>query len=820
MALFEPWSVVAPIAVLQAVFDLGTDRYGMIAGWPCDAMECLKLFHKALGRPNNEDCWFIEEQLHYPSGIPKDARSEISQVLHQIASSKGAILDNSPKTLVLSILPYMLRTDDSDAEQLDGEWVTATFTEWDAAVNLAPFFRSNPPCSEYHVKAVVYHLHPADGPIKTKCGHYVAYVKQAQLWHLANDSSVSAVLMSGLSGVPYVLVLERKDVPGANLVAKQVQQPAAEILVEIPDVVPRFENSTGSESEGFDVSDSQEDDALAELSDGQGDEPLAKRQRPSGKHRSDRRQDRSMRQQDRSDRQQDRSIRQQDRSNRQQDRSTRWQFREWDREDLRRRCTRKAIADCEKEMTWEEPKHCPALEFQRKVRSINCPCVARPWWAGAVWKEDIDDEWKQILTRYTPGMLVHKEDVDEIDRIHLAELDRIHWKSLAEKRWDIQRRYQEYPFRFPDDIPRTRRCCGKPMSPAEMARCGKECRMNATWHPDVIGLPLLFEPYTPSPADTAWYPKELLDEARCARLGIRTISINFPFRTADGQVVLKPLQRDERDVEPWTGRGMWSEWRVPPLFPNHPAFIHPAILQDPTSWDNVMWETEGIHAGAAATIYVNILWKGIFAKAQAEAWHLPYPWELKICSSEGFRTGWPLQLLPDGRYDNIIYLPDGRFQPYSGSPDAFWGSLWEFWWTSWRTQGKMRDHIPEFIQTVAEHTEMTELRRDDPVDLDMPVFPHLYIEYVVGQTIEHYVEQSRVKSPTRTISRRMFSDIAVDIRIAFSIGIQRSRHEPMFTRRQILRLRNVVVEKCNEVTYGIRAVDTIPADDVIFIRPM
>ena len=97
---------------------------------------------------------------------------------------------------------------------------------------------------------------------------------------------------------------------------------------------------------------------------------------------------------------------------------------------------------------------------------------------------------------------------------------------------------------------------------------------------------------------------------------------------------------------------------------------------------------------------------------------------------------------------------------------------------------------------------MTELRRDDPVDLDMPVFPHLYIEYVVGQTIEHYVEQSCVKSPTRTSSRRMFSDIAVDIRIAFSIGIQRSRHEPMFTRRQILRLRNVVVEKCNKVTYG------------------
>ena len=205
---------------------------------------------------------------------------------------------------------------------------------------------------------------------------------------------------------------------------------------------------------------------------------------------------------------------------------------------------------------------------------------------------------------------------------------------------------------------------------------------------------------------------------------------------------------------------MWSEWRVPPLFPNHPAFIHPAILQDPTSWDNVMWETDQMNARAAATIYVNILWKGIFAKARAEAWHLPYPWELKICSSEGFRTGWPLQLLRGS--DKIIYLPDGRFQPYSGSPDAYLRKLWEFWWKRWRTQTKMGDHSPEFIQN------SWALRRDDPVDLDMPVFPHLYIEYVVGQTIEHYVEQSRVKAPYRTISRRMFSDIEVEIGIAFS----------------------------------------------------
>ena len=32
------WSVVAPLAVLQAIFDLGVERSGVIAGWPCDAM--------------------------------------------------------------------------------------------------------------------------------------------------------------------------------------------------------------------------------------------------------------------------------------------------------------------------------------------------------------------------------------------------------------------------------------------------------------------------------------------------------------------------------------------------------------------------------------------------------------------------------------------------------------------------------------------------------------------------------------------------------------------------------------------------------------
>ena len=170
------------------------------------------------------------------------------------------------------------------------------------------------------------------------------------------------------------------------------------------------------------------------------------------------------------------------------------------------------------------------------------------------------------------------------------------------------------------------------MSPAEMARCGKECRMNATWHPRVIGLPVFFEPDTPSPADTAWYPRELLKEARYALQGIRCDGAGHPM--------WGPLfsYHSHDNFEPWRGVGMWSEWRAPPLFPNHPAFIHPAILQDPTSWDNVMWETDQMNARAAATIYVNILWKGIFANVGAIDHDPSHPERSVICALQYLAT--------------------------------------------------------------------------------------------------------------------------------------------------------------------------------------
>ena len=103
-------SVVVPIDLLQCLFDLGTERYGMIAGWQFAALECFKLFHHALGSPNNDDCWFWGQHLQYPSGFDDNVHIGISLVLNQMATVKGVIRNSAPATLVLSVLPYRLHT--------------------------------------------------------------------------------------------------------------------------------------------------------------------------------------------------------------------------------------------------------------------------------------------------------------------------------------------------------------------------------------------------------------------------------------------------------------------------------------------------------------------------------------------------------------------------------------------------------------------------------------------------------------------------------------------------------------------------------------
>ena len=241
------WSVMVPLELLQCLFELAAERYGMIAGRQFDAVECFKLFHNALGSPNDLSCYFLDVVLQYPRDYPKDVHYGISQVLYQIAAATGHIRNTPPPTLVLSVLPYLLRT------ETDAEWVDLTISGWDVPIDLAPFFRHGAADANYYVKAVVYHLHSPDGPVVLSSGHYVAYVKQGGLWHLANDRSVRPVLMTGLRGLPYLLVLERVDVPGEELIPKAVQGHASEIAVDVADALGQLAlaRPASSGSQGF-----------------------------------------------------------------------------------------------------------------------------------------------------------------------------------------------------------------------------------------------------------------------------------------------------------------------------------------------------------------------------------------------------------------------------------------------------------------------------------------------------------------------------------------------------------------------------------------
>ena len=111
------WSVIVPVDVLQCLFDLGTERYGMLAGRQTDILECFKLFHTALGSPCNTECWFLEDPLTYPCNCPNGVLIGIGQLLNIIAADKGVIANSVPATLVLSILPYRLVT------ETDAVWV-------------------------------------------------------------------------------------------------------------------------------------------------------------------------------------------------------------------------------------------------------------------------------------------------------------------------------------------------------------------------------------------------------------------------------------------------------------------------------------------------------------------------------------------------------------------------------------------------------------------------------------------------------------------------------------------------------------------------
>ena len=114
----------------------------------------------------------------------------------------------------------------------------------------------------------------------------------------------------------------------------------------------------------------------------------------------------------------------------------------------------------------------------------------------------------------------------------------------------------------------------------------------------------VFEPYTPSPADTAWYPRELKAEARQAFRGIRAVEVNIPM-------VSRPVTRDERHVEPWTGCGMWSEWQVPRYCSQHWPEHAPKSMTRGGEKCSALNNAAPLAPGGPATANAGVAWRAL-----------------------------------------------------------------------------------------------------------------------------------------------------------------------------------------------------------------
>ena len=374
-------------------FSVGTERYAMIAGRQSDAMDCFYIFCDSVGLSPGPQCWIPtpEQMLQYPQAIDEDMHMSIAQLVHMLHANEPITVPVPPKTFVLGLVPFRMIT------ETDAEWVVAAVSGWDDTVDMSPFCLDHAQCTEYLVKAVVYHVHPLEGPANLRCGHYITYFKHGHRWHLANDSQVDLVLMAGLRGLPYIVVMERINALEEDVVAIHDEGEPTEIPVEIP-AAPVSESATahasasdsGTESNaesqlqadrkpipsfisGVQNSTASRSQAPAEttastsgnirqasskkrpaktLNAGTAGQDIRKYFKTADNDLSSREQkaqDLSGQQQDRSGRQQDRSGQQQDRSGRQQDRSGRQEDRSG-RKRLSREFTAKAIKDVDKEV--------------------------------------------------------------------------------------------------------------------------------------------------------------------------------------------------------------------------------------------------------------------------------------------------------------------------------------------------------------------------------------------------------------------------------------------------------------------------------------
>ena len=171
-------------------------------------MDCFYIFCDSVGLSPGPQCWIPtpEQMLHYPQAIDEEMHMSIAQLVHMLHPKEPISVSVPPKTFVLGLVPCRMIT------ETDAEWVVVAVSGWDGMVDMSSFCLDKAQCTEYLVKAVVYHAHPLEGPANLRCGHYITYFKHGHRWHLANDSQVDLVLMAGLRGLPYIVVMERINV--------------------------------------------------------------------------------------------------------------------------------------------------------------------------------------------------------------------------------------------------------------------------------------------------------------------------------------------------------------------------------------------------------------------------------------------------------------------------------------------------------------------------------------------------------------------------------------------------------------------------------
>ena len=97
--------------------------------------------------------------LQYPKMIEEEMHLRIGQLVHILHAEEAISVPVPPKTFVLGLVPFRMIT------ETDAEWVVAAVSGWDDTVDMSPFCLDHAQCTEYLVKAVVYHVHPLEAQL-------------------------------------------------------------------------------------------------------------------------------------------------------------------------------------------------------------------------------------------------------------------------------------------------------------------------------------------------------------------------------------------------------------------------------------------------------------------------------------------------------------------------------------------------------------------------------------------------------------------------------------------------------------------------------